>query len=219
MPNWVTCIVRGPVEALRTLVGGPDNEGNPAVDFNKVLSWKGNDPPGRGIYFSSESAVVDLINSGFEGPLEEAPLGKLSDEEWEQVAYMWKNYHTYGFLHSMHFARAAWGCKWNASTKLVDLEGDDPRLKFKTPWSAPFPVVIELSRLHPEAEIEIQYADEDVGNNCGTVKFRAGAITSKDVESGDPSEVERWLKFACNLLGHDPSEWLEELEETPLLEG
>jgi hypothetical protein len=42
---------------------------------------------GGGIFFSSENAVKELITSGF-GPLEEAPLDKLSDEveRWQRFA-------------------------------------------------------------------------------------------------------------------------------------
>ena len=36
-----------------------------------------------------------------------------------------------------------------------------------TAWSAPIPVIKKLSEMYPNIELTLEFADEDLGQNCG----------------------------------------------------
>jgi hypothetical protein len=94
-----------------------------------------------------------------------------------------------------------WGTKWNAYH--IDEEGPDA-LRFDTAWSTPLPVLIKLSSDFPSIKIHLDYADEDLGNNCGSFEIEDGIAT--DVSDFDDN-TEEAHSFACNLKGYDPEEW------------
>jgi len=82
-----------------------------------------------------------------------------------------------------------WGTKWNA----YDIINDNPDcICFNTAWSAPIPVILKLSEIFPKITFTLKYADEDLGQNCGTVTFKNGMIIEE--QDGD-------LAFACELHG------------------
>lgn len=64
-----------------------------------------------------------------------------------------------------------WGTKWNSFGYdcITDNtnESTDYALMFCTAWSAPHPVIEELSQKYPDIEIFHTWADEDIGSNCG----------------------------------------------------
>ncbi|AZC26763.1 MULTISPECIES: hypothetical protein [Pseudomonas] len=96
-----------------------------------------------------------------------------------------------------------WGTKWNAYHQTVDTDGC--QLTFDTAWSAPEPVFKALSALHPSEEIIVLFADEDIGNNCGTIKLKAGSIVERDGPSycgeNSESEQQKWSAFAMEIKG------------------
>jgi hypothetical protein len=64
-----------------------------------------------------------------------------------------------------------WGTKWNS----YDLSTwKKQRISFCTAWSMPEPVFKALSLKYPEAKIEVSFADEDIGCNCGVAVYKAG---------------------------------------------
>ena len=76
-----------------------------------------------------------------------------------------------------------WGTKWGAYSQM---ESDDT-IEFSTAWSAPIPVIKELSRLFPKVKIKLRFADEDFGSNCGEITFSKGTIIKQNIpESGSP---------------------------------
>ena len=95
----------------------------------------------------------------------------------------------YGYDNWYDWCIHNWGTKWNA----YDIINDDPGcICFNTAWSSPFPIIKELSKLFPKVKFTLKYADEDLGNNCGTYVFKNGTIIEE--EKGD-------LAFACELHG------------------
>lgn len=67
-----------------------------------------------------------------------------------------------------------WGTKWDAYD--VDRQSDNV-LVFQTAWSHPFPVIQALMVACPGESIFVEYADEDLGNNCGTYQVRNDVVT------------------------------------------
>jgi hypothetical protein len=65
-----------------------------------------------------------------------------------------------------------WGVKWDA--KSAEIHEDDGSLcyTFETPWGVPACVLLELSRQHPTARIELEYEEENGWG--GTVIFDNG---------------------------------------------
>jgi len=100
-----------------------------------------------------------------------------------------------------------WGTKWDC----YEVEGD-PEIgyySFQTAWAMPERAYLKLSAMVPDAVIKVEYADEDLGNNCGRVSYQAGTSNHEEMPLDDR------YKFACDLWGYIPEEEDEiEIEET-----
>lgn len=96
---------------------------------------------------------------------------------------------------------ANWGTKWNACDTVVDFDV----IEFETAWSTPLPVFVELSKRLKDISITVDYADEDIGSNCGSLVIVNGEVS--ECEPSNPRE------FACNLWGYDYELYCKECEE------
>ena len=95
-----------------------------------------------------------------------------------------------------------WGTKWNACACTI---GDD-YLEFETAWDAAEPIIIELSSRFPELTFSYEWADEDLGRNCGQMNIKTGSVISEKLfESFDEAH-----EFACMLWGYGPDDIEEE---------
>lgn len=85
-----------------------------------------------------------------------------------------------------------WGTKWNAYD--ISYGWDD--VYFDTAWSTPRPIWVELSKRFPALEIVIEYADEDIGHNCGILVYKDGVLLSSktDDELDDPVMFARAIR-------------------------
>ncbi len=207
MPNHITNKVDAPKEVLATLLNA---EGR--IDFNTIIpftgkfEWSGID--GRAETCAEAISGIPLDDHPLIASLQrenrsKASIAGCSDEQFEQFIQMLRNKRTTGHFHTLDFARDKWGTKWNAYDQLVDLE--QGVIQFDTAWSCPEPVFKALSALHPEAEITVRFADEDIGSNCGTLIFKAGEISRSDVaprwNEMSAAEQEKWKAFALDLTG------------------
>lgn len=90
-----------------------------------------------------------------------------------------------------------WGTKWNTDNcKKTGVNS----VEFNTAWDTPEPVMRELSKKY-HTRVEVYYADEDLGNNCGHYVYDDGDIVEDEV--GD-------YELACEIWEYDPEE-MEEL--------
>ncbi|UCP00070.1 hypothetical protein LF844_09735 [Metapseudomonas lalkuanensis] len=210
MPNHVTTEIKATPEVIAWML---NEEGR--VDFSKIIPFAG-EFPWNGIACDAET----LANVVRHKPLDEHPLiasleagnrdrtslDQLSDESFEQFVQMLRNHRATGYLHNMEFAIAKWGTKWNAYDQTVDQEAGTAR--FDTAWSFPEPILSKVSEQFPDATIEIRYADEDIGSNCGSVTFLGGkAIVRDEVPRwADMSEAEqkKWTAFAYEVKRWQP---------------
>lgn len=86
----------------------------------------------------------------------------------------WYSWHT-------HF----WGTKWNADeTQVID----DYTVEFDTAWNMPDGIFKAISKKY-STFINVKYADEDLGSNCGTCTYENGEETSW--EDGDRDFAEK----------------------------
>ena len=115
-------------------------------------------------------------------------LGNLGDKEKEK--YGEKNWYDWSI--------ANWDTKWNANETIVN----DNSIDFQTAWSHPEKVIIQLSKLLPKVILQVQYADEDIGSNCGEYRILNGEILSQKVFASEDNA----RKFANDLWGFEEEE-------------
>lgn len=94
-----------------------------------------------------------------------------------------------------------WGTKWNGYDTVVDSDV----IEFQTAWSTPVPVFVELSKRLKDIPVTVEYADEDIGSNCGSL-----VIVNGEVSQCEPDNPR---KFACDMWGYDYAEYCKECEE------
>lgn len=117
----------------------------------------------------------------------------------------------YGDKNWMDWRIGNWGTKWNCYgyEESFDYSQTDS-LWFQTAWSAPHPILQKLSDMFPEIEFRHQWADEDIGYNCGQHRYFGGERTD---EYYPESEFDR-IRFAAKVLEVDPEEYGLFLNET-----
>ena len=76
----------------------------------------------------------------------------------------------YGYDTWYDWSCAKWGTKWNCCEVYYI---DDNNIEFETAWSCPYEIFKEISRKY-NTRVEVDYADEDIGSNCGTLIFENG---------------------------------------------
>ena len=110
----------------------------------------------------------------------------------------------YAFYETYHneWSVANWGTKWNAYgyDEYTDYSGCK-ELTFKTAWSAPHPILKKLSELFPDISFKHQWADEDIGMNCGERSYLGGEITDWFIPEGIQA-----TEFALEIWGYEPPE-------------
>ncbi len=86
-----------------------------------------------------------------------------------------------------------WGTKWNA----YDFESNEyyPNpIIFSTAWSAPYEIYEALAKKFPNLKFSVQYADEDMGNNCGEITYENG-----EFHDWEPGSDKEGMEFACQV--------------------
>lgn len=209
MPNWITNKIKAPSHVIAAMLNA---EGE--VDFSMMSPFPG--PCGKdwaGISMIAETAAEAVLNVPFDshpliGALEKAnrdrvDIKALRDDDFEQFVGMLRNYRACGFLHPMDFNRKSWGTEWNACRQSSNVEAGTA--EFETAWACPEPVLSILSKRFPDDVIEVTFADEDIGSNCGTFKLLNGRTFDSDVAGqwSRMSEEERakWKAFARQVKG------------------
>ncbi|MFB2539463.1 hypothetical protein ACEYX8_09460 [Acinetobacter sp. c3-l95] len=109
-------------------------------------------------------------------------------------------YFQIGYRDPIDWSREFWGTQWNAyDVKIFS----DTELHFNTAWTHPFPVIKALSEKFPNAKITVQYADEDLGYNCGQYTIQNGLKLSCFRKATGSNED---VIFAAKLKGYSDVE-------------
>lgn len=131
----------------------------------------------------------------------------LTDSEKDEIRQIADNIAKYGHPTWYEWRIGKWGTKWDVDKPWYDHCGDTISMGFRTAWNTPETALLALSRQYPGLTIYVEYADEDLGFNCGIYTLCGGEII--DEESRD-------LEFACDMWGYDYEEILREIRgETP----
>ncbi|WP_252109089.1 MULTISPECIES: hypothetical protein [unclassified Halomonas] len=213
MPNWVTNQVNAPKHVIEAMT---NSEGR--IDFRLAAPFPGPNNEWNGIIGDAEQAAEIVCATPLsnhpglralqEGNRSRFDIRTLSEESFKQFVGMVENYRACGYLHSMCFAREIWGTKWNAcESQSSPKEG---LARFDTAWACPNGVLIEVSKRFPDDVIEVIFADEDIGSNCGKFKLKAGEVFDSETSPGwgemDEEQRAKWSAFALEVKGWDPEE-------------
>ena len=99
-----------------------------------------------------------------------------------------------------------WGTKWDVDGDGLGILDDSPTgitLAWDTAWSLAAPALEKLWRfLDGKCSISGEFADEDIGSNCGTFSVENGECDIEPPE--DP------VQFALDMWDIDQKEWEEE---------
>lgn len=214
MPNWVKhkITITGNENSLRDLmdrVRTSDSE----FDFNGIVPM----PKSLDIEEGSRTdkgeslyrAFLSLIEQGVKADEAKAIVIE-GDEDNAKTFELGRtavaNEHLYGARSWYDWCCYNWGTKWNACEPYVDYTGGDYcEIDFDTAWSASIPIFEKMHEIYPDLEIVVKYADEDLGNNCGTWIDGDLIYPDTDREAFD---------MACEIWGYDDAEEIEEMWES-----
>jgi hypothetical protein len=119
-----------------------------------------------------------------------------------------ENIRVHGFPTWKEWSIHAWGTKTNA---YAQDERAPNVIKFATAWDAPLPVFAALAARFPDVTIRVEYADEDIGSNQGTLVYREGCLAERHELPGDRHNPER-RQFAYRLHAYEFGD-IAEIEE------
>lgn len=114
----------------------------------------------------------------------------------------------YGCLTWYDWAYNNWGTKWNACK--VSIDKDSTEFYFETAWSVATPIIEQLSKIFPNVEFKVEYADEDLGQNCGIFIVKDGEVIHQ-VDMGNGGNASK--EFAMKLRGYSDEEIKEYWKE------
>ena len=225
MPNHVVnhISLQGDPEKIRSMLEAikSDELGIGSVDFNKIipmpksLDIEAGSRTDRGLQayrdfidvYTFARSINDTAKALENIPVEseEVFLRQRTDirrDEWELGKTAWHNIREYGAPTWYDWCVTNWGTKWNAYG--YDENGadyhDGNSLCFQTAWSAPHPILEKLTEMFPEIELEHEWADEDIGQNCCRHTYKDG----ERIEEYYPESETEAIEFACRAWDYDP---------------
>ena len=212
MPNWVRnkMILDGDQNTVTAVLFAIKNEevGIGSIDFNKIIPM----PAELNIECSSRTThgceMVAKYYAALADGRDTSEYGKYASEhpdEWELGKKAFDNKARYGYESWYDWCVAKWGTKWNANN--VDTACTEDSIVFDTAWSAPIEVVQRLSEMFPDLYIELQYADEDLGRNCGMIEFHDGEKSDQIVYWAESRSA---FEHACDVWEYDAQSMWEE---------
>ncbi len=223
MPNHVTNLIRitGDPDTVKGILNNikSDKFGVGTVDFEKIIPMpetlhiEAGSRTDRGLkayceflerYVYGKNAAEALI------ALKQIPEEKekaflysrneIKPEEWELGKTAWHNIQKYGFPTWYEWSVANWGTKWNAYGFEADTDyGKEKEIRFLTAWSAPHPILEKLAKMFPDVKLEHEWADEDIGINCGRYVYYDG----ERIEEYYPESQKDRIEFAARVMNVD----------------
>ncbi|MDE6730099.1 MAG: hypothetical protein K2J71_04910 [Oscillospiraceae bacterium] len=98
---------------------------------------------------------------------------------------------------------ANWDTKWDAYGYESGIDYSNfETLTFFTAWSAPHAVIERLAELFPDVQFTHEWADENIGFNCGRYVYKDGKFS----EMYYPELEEQGVEFAVGIWNLSPKE-------------
>jgi hypothetical protein len=98
----------------------------------------------------------------------------------------------YGYDNWYDWRLNFWNTKWNAYYQ----RKEENTIFFDTAWSTPFQIFKKLSEIFPQVTINVKFADEDFGYNCGNYVYEEGVDVFEELPQGGTYEA---YKFANEI--------------------
>ena len=129
---------------------------------------------------------------------------KISENDKEDLERGLENLLDCGYVYWYDWCLSNWGTKWNAYSQPEGGWPEDTRkYTFDTAWSHPIKIIERISKLFPEITLKVQFADEDLGVNCGTYRMIDGTHFDDDIlmcwKDTSPKERERFTAMAFKI--------------------
>lgn len=86
-----------------------------------------------------------------------------------------------------------WGTKWNAYDGYTTIKPHQIIFVFSTAWSAPFKIYEKLTELG--YDLDIRYADEDIGSNCGRITWEASEHKLMHYPEAELTDPDRFAEY------------------------
>lgn len=137
--------------------------------YNKLLknieNYKDED------FKKADKELKDIIKGNKDDMFENIDYKGLGIKNLEDLGNTYiNNIIEYGFDTWYDWSCENWGTKWGAChTYYVD----ENNIEFDCAWSMPYNVLKEISKKY-QTRVKVDFADEDIGNNCGTIIFENG---------------------------------------------
>ena len=221
MPNYVTNIISfaGDDEAISALKNHVKNE-SVAFDFNKIKSL-----PKCLEGYESHLGILNRVKNALGVPLAENELlaslesknrtrlcfEPVKELEIQAVIQGIANFKECGYIYWYDWALDNWGTKWNC----MNVEDRNGSIEFQTAWSHPKKILLTLSAQFADVEIRAEYADEDIGYNCGYLSYKNGIITESNIapnqDQRSNEEDRKWVEMALKLNNRKETvdDWFE----------
>lgn len=137
----------------------------------------------------------------------------------EQFVAGYYNFQKYGYTDWYEWSRKEWGTKWNAS----NTQDCGDVIEFETAWCMPYKV-FEALAVKLDMPVRVQYADEDLGSNCGLVDFVANPDTN-EVDCfeilGESVELanDTWGYGSITVYDEETGDWIEDIDDERVVEA
>lgn len=220
MPNHVMnkLTVTGDPQEIKEMLESiqNDKDGFGTIDFNKIIPM----PESMNIESGSNTDKGLKAYTGFiqvytlDGTREDADLENIPIEaekaflrmrtditpaQWALGKTAYENQSKYGAPTWYEWSINNWGTKWNAYECMpCDFIDSPAELSFWTAWTAPHPVLQRLSEQYPKLTLIHEWADEDIGMNCGRREYHDGLPEEEYYPDGEEATA-----FANSLWNLD----------------
>ena len=181
-----------------------EEHGIGSIDFNKILPM----PESLNLEAGSRTDEGLRMYRGYlQAQKQNQPIGKYlryqseHPDSWELGKQAYQNILQYGAPTWFEWCTENWGTKWPAIQDETPVVGNE--LCFDTAWSFPHGIIQKLSSMYPEIVIVAEWADEDIGNNCGRAVFRNGKL----IDGYIPTDQKESVEFAAAVWDASPSDW------------
>ena len=139
--------------------------------YNKIFRYYNNENYTQDKFDKANKGLKDIISGKKKQDFENIDYKGLGIKNLEDLGNTYlNNILEYGFDTWYDWSCENWGTKWGAChTYYVD----ENNIEFDTAWSCPFKIFEEISKKY-NTRVEVEFADEDIGNNCGIVIYDKG---------------------------------------------
>lgn len=214
MPNHVqnNVFLNGSPDRVAALLKEVQNDafGMGTVDFNKIipmpesLIMEAGSETDKGLKAYRAFVSEYMLGGGMTGsdllPVAEEKEEEfrrlhpeITDNQWKLGKTAFHNQIQYGAPTWYEWSIRQWGTKWNAygyEDLISSGRMDTDMIRFQTAWSAPHPILGALSRKYPDIELTHEWADEDIGSNCGKRVYLHGEMTEEYIPETDKEAIE-----------------------------